>query len=367
MTIYIIRKLLPVILIFLSYQNTIAQGNKIKTDWIFIYYMPYDNNLSEYGVKIVNMIKDSISSNNVVATIQSDFEDSLGMTRYIITKDTILKSFVNSEYSGHTKSYEDYLIWVKEKIEFNKKAVIFLDHGGKLDELCLDEKPKRCFLKVDSLKNVFTTVFNKSKIDLLFLQVCTKGSIEPVYEFKDNAAYTLCSQTELGAPNYYYTRLYSEMSKNAPRSGIDVAKIIAENEAYNMYSSLTLIDNSKLDSFYIMFSEFINLLKPEKEINLLVRPKQIYYDDERYWDLVSFLENIKITQNSDLSIMRNLLLKYIKDNLIVFNKINPVRGKMVGYSGLSIYALLNNKSNRNYNNLAFYRLLSEIPYLNIEH
>lgn len=36
-----------------------------QLDWLFINYMPYDNNLSGYGSEILNMLKSGINSNNV--------------------------------------------------------------------------------------------------------------------------------------------------------------------------------------------------------------------------------------------------------------------------------------------------------------
>ncbi|MCX6235093.1 MAG: clostripain-related cysteine peptidase [Bacteroidetes bacterium] len=204
------------------------------------------------------------------------------------------------------------------------------------------------------------------KIDLLFLQVCTKGSIEPIYEFKDVARYTLCSQTELGAPNYYYPKLFSQMSKNTVTNGYDVAEIIVGNEAYDMYSSYTLVDNSKLDSFYVIFSTFVNSIKVERNIKLVSTPTGINYFGEEYWDMVSFLDNINLENNSELNLRRNQLVEFINNQLVLFHKINPKRQNMKGYCGISICALINDKKKNEYKNLEFYRLLKEIPQLKIK-
>lgn len=160
---------------FLNACNGTTKFSKLNTEWVFIYYMPYDNNLSVYGADILRMIQDSITSDKVIATVQTDFPDDEGMNRYIITKDTLLKIPVQQEYSARTNTYKAYLTWVEETIRYRKKAVVFLDHGGKLDELCLDEKPEYRFLKVDSLKMVFKDLYPDSKIDLLFMQVCAKA------------------------------------------------------------------------------------------------------------------------------------------------------------------------------------------------
>jgi hypothetical protein len=175
------------------------------------------------------MIGKNIKSDNVIVTIQADFDDNLGMKRYILTQNGSIVTSIENENSASIRTYKQYLEWVKAEIEYKKIAIVFLDHGGKLDEICLDEKPVYEFLKVNELKNVFSEVFDKNNVDLLFLQVCTKGVIEPLYEFKDIAKYTLCSQVELGAPNYYYAGLFIALSNQSVNTGYEVAEIIVQN------------------------------------------------------------------------------------------------------------------------------------------
>ncbi len=357
---YMKRQTLLLLFLFFGL-NANAQSEILKTDWVFIYYMPYDNNLSEYGQQIIKMIQDSISSDKVIATVQADFDDNEGMSRYLISKDTIIKTSISNEYSASTKSYEEYLTWVNSKLKFKHKAIVFLDHGGKLNELCLDEKPVKNFLKVDSLKEVFHKMYKGDKIDILFLQVCSKGSIEPLYEFRGVADYTLCSQIELGAPNYYYGKLFKLMSTKTISNGYDVGKAIVENESYNMYSSYTLIDNSKLDSLKYLFSDFVSELQKYK-ISLSSAPKGSYYWNEKYWDMVSFLENLLLPDNLVLNAKKTQLINFINKELVVIHKINPMNYKMQGYCGISISRTIN----ENYNTLEFYKMLTEMRKIEIK-
>lgn len=333
-----------------------CQSQKVKSDWLFSYYMPYDNNLSHYGIEIINQIQDNITATNVVALVQADFDDTLGMARYIITKDSIQRMRIESEYSAFTITYENYLTWINNNFEYKKIAVIFLDHGGKLDELCLDEQPAQAYLKVDSLKSSFSKI-NESKIDLLFLQVCSKGSIEPIFEFKDVAKYTLFSQTVVGAPNSYYPKLFSNISNLSIYETLDIIDCIINNEGSDMYYSYSCVDNSKLDKFYTQFEKFITLLGKSEYLILSSKPKQVIYYGEEYWDILSFLECIVLDVDS-LSIIREELIAFLTEELIIINKINPAYSNMKGFCGLSMYALTNDKK---YSNLKFYNLLIEMP------
>lgn len=346
--------------------SSTPQNKKLNTDWIFIYYMPYDNNLSVYGDEILKMIQDSITSDKVIATVQADFANDLGMTRYIITKDALVKTQVKNEYSARTDSYKDYLRWVERTITYRKKAVIFLDHGGKLDELGLDEYPEFRFLKVDSLNSVFQQLYPDSKIDLLFLQVCAKGVIEPLFEFKDAAQFTLCSQIELGAPNYYYHALFSALSSNSALSGAEVAHLIINNERNDMYNSYTLIDNAALDTFCTRFRHLLESVIRDKKLRLMEVPRSTNYYRQNYWDLVSFIENIDAQQYKAVMKEKTELVNFIREHLIVRVALNPEVDEVKGTSGLSVYARGKDSNRNSYKNMSFNKLLPDFVQLEIE-
>ncbi len=328
------KKILVLIIFQLVSNNSFSQ-QILSANWIFIYYMPYDNNLSYLGEDIISMIKEGITSDEVLAVVQADFRDTTGMYRYIITKNNIIKSHIKNENSAKVESYEQYLNWVASNFEFKKSSVIFLNHGGKLDELCLDEWPKKSFLRVDSIRHTlgnFCLKQNK-KIDLLFLQVCTKGSIEPLYEFKDVAEYTLSSQTVLGAPNYYYKNLFEDICNNPNKSGLDIANLICDYEREDMYNSYTCLSNSKLLEFKAKYRRFIDYY--QNQLSIISEPISVNYLGEDYWDIISFLCQIKVSDSVRIKI-RNELIDFIENELIVIHKQNPKKGWIGKYSGLSI-------------------------------
>ena len=351
-----IRILLGLLLFIFAVRHSFSQDEKIRTEWLFIYYMPYDNDLSQYGEQIIQMIGDNITSDNVTVTVQADFSDNNGMKRYIISRNQTVITAIENEYSASIQTYREYLEWVKERIDYEKLAVIFLDHGGKLDEICLDEQPVHQFLLIDEISQLFNTVFGKNAIDLLFLQVCTKGVLEALYELKDAAKYTLCSQIPLGAPNDYYHGLFTAFSTQTVTSGREVAELIINHEADYMYNSYTLVDNAGLDMLFPLFSELISQLQAVNTGSLAV-PVNMSYDDERYWDIISCLENLPEVEN------RTKLIEYIRNKLIIVHRISPIRyGMMRRYSGLSISGVMEDK----YNKLALYRLLKPVRELFME-
>ncbi|NRA10836.1 MAG: hypothetical protein HRT57_02640 [Crocinitomicaceae bacterium] len=329
-------KQLIVIILLLNFSY--SQGQDMdSSEWLFIYYMPYDNNLSYLGEDVLSMINNGIDSDNVNAVVQADLADTLGMTRTIITKKE--SSHISEENSASKKTYDSYLDWVKTKFHFEKCVIVFLDHGGGLNETGLDEQPNG-FMKVTDIRKSLKR-FNKSrgkKIDLVFYQVCNKASLAPLYEISDVTNYTLASQLQLGAPNRYYRHLFKTIGASENLDGAKIAKLIAENETIDMFQYYTCIDNSKFDS---LKTHFVNYIKEvDKRNNLLFNeaPIAIEYYGEGYWDLESFILNINSTRIKEVE-LQTKLVDFISNDFIVFLKKNQHNPPKIDYCGISITAL----------------------------
>ncbi len=333
-----------------------------KTDWLFIYYMPYDNNLSSLGSKIVKMIKEGINSDKVQAVVQADFAGEGGIYRFSIDANKIDTLWIEEENAAKTTTYQDYLDWVREHFDFEKSVVVFLDHGGRLDEICLDEYPEEAFLKIDEVAKVLEDFNQKraKKIDLLFMQVCTKGVLEAFYEFKDIAHYSLASQTLLKAPNYYYTPLFETLSNEDISTGLEIAQLIAEYETLDMYNSYTCINHQEFTVFSNLFKDFLNYYHQKETRQLTQQPITEYFAGEEYYDVISFLENLTF-KDKKASQSKKRLINCITDELISFHKINSKAtvSTISKYSGLSIYRHLHStfykKQVPDYSHLRFFK------------
>ena len=77
-----------------------------------------------------------------------------------------------------------------------------------------------------------------------------------------------------------------------------------------------------------------------------------YYYGEYYWDIISFLNSLKLPEIS--IIKRDKLLNFILNELIILNARNPRYNKMKNYYGLSIFAFDNRYYKDLYNNLKFF-------------
>ena len=313
--------------------------------WLFIYYMPYDNNLSNEGEVILNEIKASEFSSDIAISFQCDFDDSTGMTRYYFTSDTTISEKINEENSSDPKVYKNYLKWVESFCEFEKSVLIFLNHGGALNEIGLDEYPEHQYQKTENLKQIIQSFNNRNAVlpELIFFQVCAKGVLEPLYEMRNCSRYTLCSQNILGAPNYYYKNLIGILKSGDDLTGEELAASIAISDRKDMFYSYTCTDNMKFEPAIVCLNEFISYqlrtCNPAIHTDSIL---QIRYYGETHWDLKSFIDNYSCETDSSLY-YRNKLIKSLEE-LIRFHYINPDSDLMKAYCGMSIYAVQNNNA-----------------------
>lgn len=329
---------------------------KAKLDYLFIYYMPYDNDLSIYGEHIIQLLKDG-TSENIGVVIQSDYSDTTGLKRYSIQNGEIEVFDIPTE-STDLQVYKDYFLWINENFEIKNYCIIFLNHGGNLIEFGLDTYPERNYSNINDLtKSVeYFNLIQNNKAKLLFLQQCARGSIESIFEFENCADYTLFSQTILGAPNSYYKETLIELKIDPSISGKELANIIVKNEGVDMYNSYTLIDNNKIHSFIVNLKEYFELF--EDSIRIDYSKLLTYnYNEETYWDLKSLLNSIE-NKNSTVEIYKQRLLSQINNNTIIHYR-NPNVEFIQEYCGISFFSPYNtNLKTDEYQNLSIFKWIN---------
>jgi Clostripain family len=333
-----------------------SQAQKKVYDWLIMYYMPYDNDLSDFKMPILNQFRNLGLKGNICITIQTDQAGDHGLTRYIInsTWDSLK---VNGERSASAKVFQDYLNWGSQQFKANHYAIILLSHGGLVNEYGLDQFPQQQWLSIDSLAKAIQT-FNKtagiSKIDLLFEQVCTRGTVENFYEFRDIAKFTMASQTLVPLPNMYYGNTMKWLDAGGVTTGKALAEGIVENERSDMYYSYTLVNNGhwkQWASLWIKYNRSTQEQKIELKRDSLLT---ISYSTDFYFDMVSLLKSIRINNKQPGTVQT--FIDFTNNKLIERLYLNPENNKMNGYSGISILTpFRENSSNLALQQTAVYR------------
>lgn len=327
-------------LLLLSFSNELhAKTEKDSSEWLLIYYIPYDNNLSEYADSIINQLEGAKNLKNVNVVIQLDQSDSLGMQRISFASGRAMNQRISVEESYDKSTLMDFLSWTNDNFSFNKCALFFLDHGGRPDEIGQDLYPDSTFLKTTSIRKSVQAFNQKNKdlIDLIYLQVCTKASIETLYEFHDLCEFTLASQDVLGAPNFYYEKTLQELNQSPDIKGNQLASFIAKNDAPEMFATLTCINNSAFDAVKLAFRKYSAEVHLRTDLAFNAMPTYFDYGSDRYWDLNAFLNEVNSKSTREMA-ARDSLIEQINDHLIDHIYISEKASNVKG-SGISIAAL----------------------------
>ncbi|MBN2589093.1 MAG: hypothetical protein JXA96_04470 [Sedimentisphaerales bacterium] len=288
--------------------------NKHNYKWVFVYYMSYDNNLGRYGTQIINELSKGISNDEIAVITQIDFSDNKGMKRIIQTYSdgeiNVNEKFLRREDSADTKELEEFLDWISDKWKAENYCVVFTNHGGMLNSMCLDERP---FSKVKANKKFpsgkwfqadhvakILADFNQNvdgKVRLLFLQQCGKAQIQSLYSFTDTCEYLMASPVAVGAPNTYYTKTLQAITGNPEITGRALAEtIMKEDEHYNIY---TLINTDKMKELPQKITPVLNAFTQAESLEA---PKDIRFmfehTDEKFYDFQTYLKSLSLANNN---------------------------------------------------------------------
>ena len=344
--------LLALLLLLISLAPVFLKENIYE--WVFVYYMSYDNNLNPFGRTIISDLQKGLVNPKIAVIVQADFIDSKGMKRiglyYSNGKPQRQEITLRSEDSADLTELREYLNWTLKKWKANNYCVIFLNHGGKLNHMCLDQKPfkkqnenKRFasgkWLNANEVGGILTDFNRKTdyKVRLLFLQQCGRATIQNLYNFVDAAPYIMASPLKVDAPNTYYTNTLTSVANNPNITGQILAKtIMYEDEHYTMY---TLISNNELK---ILPSKLTPVLKSFEKTLKLNQPKScthiFEFEDEKFYDLKSFFKALSSANNNIAGEELDGFFNWYEEQLIMSKSHRNLKPPAESpYSGLSIY------------------------------
>jgi hypothetical protein len=307
-------------------------------------------------------------NSKVAVVVQGDFTDNRGMKRIALyhangkphRKDITLKS----EDSADENELRKFLKWVRKKWKAENYCVVFLNHGGTLNHMCLDDKPFKKqskniqyasgkWLRVSEVGKIVAD-FNRKvdgKVRLLFLQQCGRAAIQNLYNFVDASEYVLASPLRVDAPNTYYTKML-ELAGRDPNVTTEVLAqtIMREDENYTVY---TLISNAELRK---LPEKLTLLLEPFREESNLDRPTRcthlFEYEDERFYDLMFYLEAFNSVNDDIASQELSTFFDWCQNSLMV-SKMS--KSSDTPYSGLSIYVPSSKEAIGRYSFLSLYQ------------
>lgn len=354
-----------------------SSQSKSRHRWVVLYWMPYDNNLVSFGEPIIAMLAKGTRNSEAVVVVQSDYFGDPKMRRRTLINGAINEMEIAGEDSSNILAFSTYLDWAYQTFEAEHWAIIIVGHGGKINQISPDnhgsilQAPR--WMRVDQLAREiirFNQATNK-RVELLFFQNCNKATLEVVYEARNCARYTLASQLNLGAPNYYYEGFLRQLNKSSI-GGREAAIAIMESERADMYHTLTLVDNRALENENLpaKLSRLIQLLL-SKELHAvdLSSLSTIDYCSERCCDLLTLFrylaKNINQASNSFIEfsdfLTSSVIVEY-KTGGELYGSRNFNNKKSEELCGISLYLPQTREAISNYSSLALYQ---EVDLVNL--
>lgn len=276
------------------------QLKKSRHRWVVLYWMPYDNDLSWAGERIVKMLQQGMHRSEIAVVIQSDYFGATKMRRRQIGAGSVRELTISDEpdagNSSNSAILAAYLDWAAQTFVADHWAVIVVGHGGKTNEISPDDhtanSQNRTWMKVSDFARLVSAFNHRigERVELLFFQNCNKATLEAVYETRNCARYTLASQLALGVPNYYYKGFLHSLNEGAT-DGHEAAIAIINSERSDMYHSLTVVDNQAVKNLPVKLSALLQSLltqwQPEAK---LAKPPMYTYFGETYCDVMTLLD-----------------------------------------------------------------------------
>jgi hypothetical protein len=250
---------------------------------------------------------------------------------------------LRTDNSASEEVLSEYLAWVLKAYPARHYAVVFLDHGGCLDEMCLDEWPGENVKKRWLSARLVGPVLRKFRkeapgnVDLLFLQQCGRGSVENLYNFRSAAEVVMASQTNVGAPNTYYESTMKWLATQQKPSGPALARQIMSTDQH--FSSYVCVNGEALAELPERLSPVVEALLRDGKFSLksVTRLQPCYrHEAETNYDLLEWLGSVfKVNDRSEESL--ELFKKWLREKLIVATVVNPGSGNMIkGWCGLAL-------------------------------
>jgi hypothetical protein len=324
-----------------------------RLEWYNFFYLPYDNDLNGWADTILYELDGGLDTSTVVNIAYVELPGA--------EKSFQMRMF--PEHSSRTAwkppfDIDGSSIDIENRDRSEHSAFYFLGHGGRLDEVRQRTSEGESWMSIAELRsNLEEENEYLQKFDLFFFQVCSKGSIEAMYEVAEIADYSMASQFPIGAPNYYYKEVLDEMVSGVIGDGHELGLSIAEHDRSDMFLSYSIYDNFRLTTFTDSLLSYItvpqNLGHIDVDLNVV---KDTEYGGEKYMDLRDLLPILKRNKVLTKKQYRHLKLMLPSVCTTVLSPAleGDIRKSIGGFSGISVL-LGTQKVSGDYSKLKMYQ------------
>jgi hypothetical protein len=265
--------------------------------------MSYDNDLEPAGPVILEALGKGVKGTSIAVAVLADDQKPTGLRRIAITAEGSRAETLDTEDSASEAVLAGFLEWVAREYPARRFAVVFLDHGGRLDQMCRDNRtgtPRLTgWMSAWKVGEVLRSLKSRlpGELELVYLQQCGRAAIENLYAFRGTGKAVLASEMEVGSPNTYYEPLLQWLDKAKDATGPAAGRKILETDAH--YVHLACFDGTLLSELPARLRPVIDSLRagdaapPKPPANLapaFACGPEGFYDLLRWMD-AAFREN----------------------------------------------------------------------------
>lgn len=324
----------------LLWGSGLAHADPVERDWVLLYWMAYDNNLEVFEAPITDMLAEGVTTPDIAVVVVADRRADDGLTRTVLLQDErVSEDFRDAEGSADVDVLAEQMAWVEANLPAERYAVVFLNHGGALGEMSLDEHPEPGgdnWLYVPEMAAVVSD-FNArtgGAVELLFFQQCGKGAIENYYESRHAASVIMASQTVVGAPNHYYAPALQALGANPDVDGRELARLISVHETPEMFTTYTALSSDALDELPGRLDPVLEPLLAQNGLTFPVHTTVSFATgNEPFADLLETLELLYDQVGSDEVVAFG---QWMQQELILEHRVSPRAPHARSWSGVSV-------------------------------
>lgn len=315
-----------------------------KLEWTVLYVMSYDNNLDHCADPINQGLERGAINDKVAVAVLEDRLGQDGLKRIVYRNKTKTVEKLDSEDITSPEGLKAFLEWGQKSLPAKRYALVFLNHGGRLNQMCVDNytgnsrRPKwMSAFHAGPVIRGWSAGLKDAKLELLFLQQCGRGSIENLFNFRDCADYVLASQLVVGAPNTYYAATVQGLCKKPAVTGEQLGRTIMELDRH--YTTYVLVNGRKLSEFGSKIRPVVKAFTSKDKLNRPENLRQCFdAGDERNDDLKAFLS--KLSEANDGAAKKEIeaFTTWMDEELITSHRFRrPRDAQRLGWTGLSTY------------------------------
>jgi hypothetical protein len=307
----------------------VEEQPRFTDDWAVLVWMPYDNDLGPAAAPVVSQLQEGTLA-GVRVMVQADLPGPGGMMRYDLRDGMAFPHRLDSDHAD-LASFRAFLDHAATVLDARRYAIVMLDHGGRPDELGLDEYPTRQWLDAGEAGQAVTDFREREpgEVELVFLQMCARANLATLYAFRTAAQTVLASQVALAAPNTWYRPVLQDLTAD---DGVGLARAIASADGTDMWASYTCMHAAHLHDLPAALEPV--LATPPRPIGDELMPVAHVYAGDTYVDLGAALRGA-----TDADALRQWARRA---TCFVETSDRPPPGLLVGYpdprllSGLSV-------------------------------